>query len=359
MEILRQRGSEDSEEDCLWIAERVKGNVFILTQLAAIGADSPGYLRKHPELVTEEAEPILQAQLGRQSQPGIDLLRRMCVLRVGIDIQGLTFLRLYADDKKKNERFEIAAILEKPAELTTAELQDTQKIVMRLVNSSLVQRRYDKVCCEWYYDLHRLIIEYLKGKYQANLPELIKRVYKFYCTGMTVKNPQTLEDLRPVLEAQYFAFLLQNYSEAFSLLTHNLYDYLYHWGYWNLLQNLYEQIISYVTHDMELRVCLQVIGIIHRNTGNWDEAEKYFMKYLANAQKGKSKDGMATSLALLGDIEQNRGNWDEAEHLYQQSLQLKRIGRSLGDGRNLGECSEISSEIGATGMRRSVCFGNL
>ncbi len=126
VEILRQRGSEDSEKDWRWIAERVKGNAFILTQLAAIGAESPGYLRKHPELVTEEAEPILQAQLGRQSQAGLDLLRRMCVLRVGIDIQGLTFLRLYTHDWEEDKQFE------------GKELKETEEIVMRLVNSSLV-----------------------------------------------------------------------------------------------------------------------------------------------------------------------------------------------------------------------------
>ncbi|MCT7969969.1 tetratricopeptide repeat protein [Laspinema sp. D1] len=342
VEILRQRGSEDSEEDWRWIAERVKGNAFILTQLAAIGAESPGYLRKHLELVTEEAEPILQAQLGRQSQAGLDLLRRMCVLRVGIDIQGLTFLRLYTDDREKNKRFERAALLEEPAELTKAELKDTQEIVMRLVNSSLVQRRYDKEQCEWYYDLHRLMVEYLQGQYQDELPQLMEGVYKFYCSRKTVENPKTLEDLRPLLEAQYFAFMLGNYDEAFSLLNNNVHKYLYFWGYWNLLQELYEQIISYITDDTELRICLEVIGRIHQETGNWDEAEKYFRKSLANAQKVKSKSGMASSWASLGYIELLRGNWDEAERLYWQSWELST---ELGDLSGMAFCAAIFGYI--------------
>ncbi|MBO0349720.1 hypothetical protein J0895_11485, partial [Phormidium pseudopriestleyi FRX01] len=292
VEILRQRGSEDSEEDWRWIAERVKGNAFILTQLAAIGADSPGYLRKHPELVTEEAEPILQAQLGRQSQAGIDLLRRMCVLRVGIDIQGLTFLRLYTDDREKNKRFERAAVLEEPAELTKAELQETAAIVMRLVNSSLVQRRYDKEQCEWYYDLHRLIVEYLQMQYQAELPQLMERVYKFYCTGKTVENPKTLEDLRPVLEAQYFAFKLGNYDEASSLLMGTIEKYLEPWGYWNLLKELYEQILLHVDEDTR-PYYLQRIGSRYRDSGKWDEAEQYYRNALAIAQEQNNQSLIA------------------------------------------------------------------
>jgi hypothetical protein len=47
----------------------------------------------------KKAEPILKEQLARQSKAARDLLSRMCVLRVGIDIQGLTFLRLYTREK--------------------------------------------------------------------------------------------------------------------------------------------------------------------------------------------------------------------------------------------------------------------
>ncbi|MCT7976416.1 tetratricopeptide repeat protein [Laspinema olomoucense] len=322
VEILRQRGSEDSEEDCRWIAERVKGNAFILTQLAAIGAESPGYLRKHPELVTEEAEPILQAQLGRQSQAGLDLLRRMCVLRVGIDIQGLTFLRLYTDDREKNKRFEMAALLEEPAELTKAEVKDTQEIVMRLVNSSLVQRRYDKEQCEWYYDLHRLMVEYLQGQYQAELPQLMQRVYKFYCTGKTVENPKTLQDLRPLLEAQYFAFMLGIYNEASSLLMGQIEDYLTPWGYGNLLKDLYEQILPHVDEGTR-PYYLSRIGLRYRDWGNWDEAEEYYQNALTIAQKQKNKSLIAGLQASLGYIQQDRGNWDEAERLFRQYLEVK------------------------------------
>ncbi|WP_054466022.1 tetratricopeptide repeat protein [Planktothricoides sp. SR001] len=323
VEILRLRGSADSEADQQWIAERVKGNTFLLAQLAAIGLESPGYLRQHPELVAEEAEPILQAQLMRQSEAARDLLRQMCVLRTGIDIPGLTFLRLYTDDKEKDDRFGTAVKLEKPGKFTKAELKETAEIVRHLVNSSLVQSRYDKERCEWFYDLHRLIVEYLQTAYQAELPQLMERVYKFYCTGKTVENPKTLEDLRPLLEAQYFAFQLGNYDEASSLLMGKIEKYLEPWGYWSLLKNLCEQILPYITDDTNKRICLQSIGIIYRETGNWDKAEKYFGKSLDSAREHNNKSGIAASLRLLGDIARYRGKWDEAEKHFRQSLEIE------------------------------------
>ena len=111
VEILRQRKLTDTLADLQWISQRVEGHVFLLTQLAAFGKGKPGFLRKHLELVTKNAEPILRKQLTRQSAAARDLLRRMCVLRVPIDVRGLTFLRLYADDVEKDLRLELAAEL--------------------------------------------------------------------------------------------------------------------------------------------------------------------------------------------------------------------------------------------------------
>ncbi|MFB2934181.1 tetratricopeptide repeat protein [Aerosakkonemataceae cyanobacterium BLCC-F154] len=324
VEILQQRQLRDNLSDLEWVSLRVEGHVFLLTQLAAIGKGKPGFLRKHPELVTKKAEPILTEQLARQSAAARDLLKRMCVLRVPIDVPGLTFLRLYTDDIDKDHRFELAAILEEPAELTEAEIRETEGILERLVDSSLVQCRYDEEKCELFYDLHRVIVEFLQADCQEELPKLLESVYKFYCTGKNVENPQTLEDLRPVLEAQYFAFQLGNYSEAYYLIKS---EYLYRWGNWSLLQELCEQILPYLDDD-DRSYCLGEIGCVHRNSGRWDEAEKCFLDALSLSQKQEIQDEIPTFLGYLGDIERFRGNLHEAERLYRQSLDLRT---QLGD----------------------------
>ena len=318
VEILQQRKLTDTLADLQWISQRVEGHVFLLTQLAALGKGKPGYLRKHPELVTKNAEPMLREQLTRQSEAARDLLRRMCVLRVPIDVRGLTFLRLYTDDVEKDPRFELAAELAQPAEFTDAESSETESILERLVGASLVQSRYDEEKCEDVYDLHRVIEEFLQGEYREELPKLLESVYKFYCTGKNVNNPQSLADLQAVLEAQHFAFRLGNYSEAYYLIPR---EYLKRWGYWNLSKELSEQILPYVEGDRR-SYCLINLGAIHLDLGNWDLAKKYFQDALSIAQKENYQSGIATSLGMLGEIERKRGNWDEAEKLYRQHLEM-------------------------------------
>ncbi|MFB2919138.1 MULTISPECIES: tetratricopeptide repeat protein [Aerosakkonema] len=343
VEILQQRQLKDQLEDLLWISERVKGHVFLLTQLAAIGKGKPGYLRKHPELVTKKAEPILQEQLARQSEAARDLLKRMCVLRVPIDVRGLTFLRLYTDDIKKNARFLKAAELGEPAEFTEEEIRETEAILERLVDSSLVHCRYDEEKFDLFYDLHPVIMDFMQGECKEELPKLLESVYKFYCTGKNVENPKTLEDLRPVLEAQYFAFQLGNYSEAYYLIKS---EYLYRWGYWNLLKDLYEQVIPHLDDDKR-QICLQWIATIYREVGNWDTAEKYYQDALAIAQEQEDKSNIASCQGMLGYIERNRGNWEEAERLYRQSLQLRtELGDRAGMASSWGVLGDIEQNRG-------------
>jgi tetratricopeptide (TPR) repeat protein len=336
VEILQQRKLTDKLADLRWISQRVEGHVFLLTQLAALGKGKPGYLRKHPELVTKNAEPMLREQLTRQSEAARDLLRRMCVLRVPIDVRGLTFLRLYTDDVEKNIRLELVAELGVPAELTDAEISETAAILQRLVGASLVQSRYDEEKCEDFYDLHRVIEEFLQGDYRDELPRLLESVYKFYCTGKNVNNPQSLADLQAVLEAQHFAFRLGNYLEAYNLIPS---EYLRRWGYRNLSKELYEQILPYV-EGQRRSYCFRALGAIHRDFGNWDLAEKYFKDALAIAEEEYNKSGMASCWGLLGDIERNRGNWDEAEKLYRQCLEVET---------ELGDRSGMASSWGVLG----------
>ncbi|MEH2108296.1 tetratricopeptide repeat protein [Nostoc sp.] len=327
VEILQQRQLEDDVSNLQWVSERVEGHVFLLTQLAAIGKGNPGYLRKHPNLVRKNAELILKKQLERQSEAARDLLCRMCGLRVGIDIRGLTFLRLYTDDMEQDDRFEKAARYQRPAEFTDEEISKTLEILERLVDSSLVQSRYNEQQCEKFYDLHRVIVEFLQGKYKDKLPNLLKSIYMFYCSAKNVENPQTLEDLRPVLEAHYFAIQLGNYSETYNLVMETQREYLKWWGHWSLLKDLHEQVLLHIDEEKRC-ICLQWIGIIHRNLDKWDEAARCFQNALAIAQKQENKSTIAHCNGLLGDIERDRGNWDAAETLYRQALELQT---ELGD----------------------------
>ncbi|MFW5665929.1 MAG: tetratricopeptide repeat protein [Coleofasciculus sp.] len=338
VEILRQRHLRDKIADLQWVSAKVEGHVFLLTQLAAVGKGKPGYLRKHPELVTKKAEPILREQLMRQNEAARDLLRRMCVLRVGIDCQGLTFLRLYQDN---DSRFDYATFIEEPVEFTEEEIGETEAIIGQLVDSSLVQSRYDEENCEVLYDLHRVIVEFLQVDYKHELPKLWKIAYNFYSLVKKPDNPQTIEDLRPVLEYQHFAFKLGNYSEAYKILDNHLKKHLRRWGYWDLFKNLYEQLQPHVDEDTKA-YCLMGIGEMYRDYGKLDQAQIYLQDALSIYQKQQNKSNIAKSLSMLGDLECIRYNSEEAERLYQNSLEIYReLGDQQGKAISYGQLGNI------------------
>lgn len=338
VEILRQRHLRDKIADLQWVSAKVEGHVFLLTQLAAVGKEKPGYLRKHPELVTKKAEPILLEQLMRQNEAGRDLLRRMCVLRVGIDCQGLTFLRLYQDN---DFRFDSATVMEEPVEFTEEEIGETEAIIGQLVDSSLVQSRYDEENCEVLYDLHRVIVEFLQVDYQQELPKLWEIAYNFYSLVKKPDNPQTLEDLRPVLEYQHFAFKLGNYGEAYNLLDNHLKKYLRRWGYWDLFKNLYEQLQHHVDEDTKA-YCLMGIAEMYRDYGKFDQAKIYLQDALSISQQQQNKSNIAQSLSMLGDLECLRYNSEEAERLYQKSLEIYiELGDQQGKAISYGQLGNI------------------
>lgn len=292
--ILKARKLKDPDQDLEWVAQRVDGHVFLLSQLAALAKDRKGYLRKHPELVTKKSDPILQEQLARQGDEARDLLRRMGVLRVAIDVEGLTFLRLYAEDA----RFEKAVAAGTPVEFTDEELEETEAIIEQLTAASLVQKRYDEERCSFLYDLHRITIDFLQKAYADSLPDFMEIAYRFYCTGKTINNPQSIDDLLPIIEAQHFAFRLEKYREAIRLVTDDLERYLRLWGYWKQLNEIYELLQPFVdeyVEETELPSCLCKIGISHRDIGKWNLAKEYFQKALEISNENNSDKDIADS----------------------------------------------------------------
>ncbi len=93
-------------------------------------------------------------------------------------------------------------------------------------------------------------------------------------------------------------------------------------GHGTAIENAMMQHPSIVEDNNQASLLLKMGGV-HRDLGNWNEAERCFQQALAIAQKEDNQSDIATSLGMLGDIERNRGNWDEAEKIYRQSLALR------------------------------------
>jgi tetratricopeptide (TPR) repeat protein len=326
--ILREYGFQESDEDLRWIADRVQGQPFLLKVLASY-ATMPGYIRQHPDLLVGGVTKLLEDQLKRQPKTARSLLQRMCVLRVPINARGLTFLRLHnVNIWSQDLRMLVANWRGKSLEsaISDKEITGTVRLLETLASANLVQKQYELKKQEFVFDLHRIVVDFVSQQLGEARSGLLGSVYQFYRSGRTVENPKTLDDLQPLLEAQYFAFQLGNYSEAKNLI-YELEKYLNPWGYWALYKELCEQILPHLDRASQPYI-LQRIGSIYRDWGDWNQAETYYQQALDLA-KAENDRGMIASLqGNLGDIERKRGNWDEAERLFRQCLELRT---ELGD----------------------------
>ena len=302
IEVLRQRKLEDSENDLRWVTEKVDGHLFLLTQLASLSKGKPGYLRKHPELVTQRAEPILKEQLARQNEATLALLKRMSILRVGIDIRGLTFLRLYKDvwmSVKSDSSWEFS-------EFTQTDIKTTQNILDTLTDCCLVECHYDQKRAELFYDLHRVTKEFLQSEYKEQLPELLKNVYSFYRSRTNIGyHPKNINDLRPAIEAYFFSYKIGDYSEAFDLLNSKLSKQLIQWGYWIFLKEICEQLLPFLEQNEKVS-CLLFIGDVCIEFGELEKAEECFQNALPVALLQNDKNNFEICNLKLKLIENFR-----------------------------------------------------
>jgi SpoVK/Ycf46/Vps4 family AAA+-type ATPase len=314
IEILRKRNLKDSEDDLYWVAKQVDGHLFLLTQLASISRGKPGYLRKHPELVTQRVEPILKEQLVRQGEVALGLLKRMSILRRSINIRGLTFLRLYSDDWMSDARnFDF-----KSPEFTEADITTTQAIINTLVDCSLVDDRYDEQQAELFYDLHRVIKEFLQVEYKEELPELLRNVHLFYQANKNISHPKNINILYPAIEAYFFGNKVGDYSESFDLLKSKLENPLSRWGYWTLLKEMCEQILPFIEQEEKLS-CLLISGDVSKELGDLDLAEEYFKSAFSIAQTQGNKTNSKLCILQLELID----NFRQQDILEENSFKLK------------------------------------
>ncbi|MEG4636847.1 NB-ARC domain-containing protein, partial [Microcoleus sp. Aus8_D4] len=300
VEILKEYGLRDSEEDLQWIAERVKGHLLVLEMLGNNYAEEPGKLRKRPELVTDEVEVILTEQLARQSEAACDLLCRMCILRTQINVRSLTFLRLYTDEWEQDNRLMTAAQSNKAVEILDEDISATEQIIEQLVNSSLMQTRYDEEKCESFYDLHRVTADFVRKQYNQ-MPGLFKRVDNFYQSNITFNDIKDMKDLQLFGEPVFFALNLGNKREYLRLGKIWI-NYSLRLGNGSLIENAMIQHPTIVEGNNQTEALLG-LGRCHYEIGNWDEAERCFKAALAIAQTEGNKSNIASAKGVLGDIE--------------------------------------------------------
>ncbi len=337
--LLQDYAPEVSVADLRWVADRVGGQVFVLTQLGNLLAEtSIAYLRKHPELVTTEAEPILREQIDRLDESACELLKRMSVLRVPMGEVGLTFLRSCSWDGSE---------IHKPEdELVNTKLKETRSLLKRIVDCSLIQETHDSQIGETSYSLHPVMAEFLRQEYEDELPLLFRYAALFYGSIAYIEDFTCFEQLESILEEMYCWWNMGMEEKVAEIAIESFPGMLRPWGKWEILREWMARVLPYAEGSLR-RDCLRSIGAFYRDTGDWTKAEVYFKEALMLAEQEDSKAGRAASWGVLGNIERKRGNWDAAEQLFRQSLQLwEELGDRSGMASSWGVLGDIERKRG-------------
>jgi tetratricopeptide (TPR) repeat protein len=321
VQLLEDLGAVDNQIDLDWIADRVGGNIFALKLLADYSKHHPGVLREQPELVTTKALPLVRAYWERQKSPARHLLKRMSVLRIGMNAEALTTLRLLRPYGRQ-------IVFKRLAQ------KNTEALLQEFIDCGLVERSIDPVTGKNLYILRRLVAETLQTLFRLKLPQLWDYATKMYSSCNPPKQVKSLEDWACSLEKLYFYWLLRKYDLVSRVVVRSLLPSLQRWSYWDLQQEWCQRLIPHVEGN-NYQYCVQTLGHVYRDTGRLDEAERCFKDVMAYAKLQKSEKEIARSICLLGHIARDRGNYDEAEILYRRSLQFLI---ELGDRSGIAIC---------------------
>jgi tetratricopeptide (TPR) repeat protein len=306
IELLKKLGMRDSPADLEWIAERVDGNVLILGLLASYAKNKPGLLRNKPHLVSNQAEPIVREQWEFQGVPAQDLLRRMCVLRMGMNAKELTILRLLQPDGEAME-------------FTPESEAATEDLLTGLVNADLLQDRYDESDCESRYVLHPLMAETLKAIFAEDLKLLRQYAARFYGSFDRPEELHSPDDLKFVLEELHFYWLLRTEDQYVIQGAMDILPKLRQWCYGELGEEWLQRILTVQTElgRAETASFWGVLGDIARKQGNYDRAEALYHQFLDVSIELGDRAGMASAWGSLEDIARKQGDYEKAEALHQ------------------------------------------
>ncbi len=322
IQLLRNLGMQDSEKDLAWIAERVKGNVLVINLLSKLYAHKPGQLSQEPEWLTDEATPIVKKQWESQNAAAQDLLERMCVLRIEMDLEALTTLRLLQADGGKME-------------FTKKAKKATKGLLDGLVKCGLVEENYDRSAKKSYYTLHRLIAETLQAIFEKDLEQLWRYAARMYGSIDRPAEYLCLEDLQFLWEEAHFHWESRFHRESrsietgerlISIVINDLLPKLKMWCHWDLEELWLTRILAIVTQSDNqewIATYLGLLGYNARSRSDYDKAEELYNEALDIWTQLGNRAKMAATWILLGDTAFYRNrDYDKAEDLYNKALDV-------------------------------------
>ena len=160
---------------------------------------------------------------------------------------------------------------------------------------------------------------------------------------------KTLEDLAPQLAEFDLRCAAGEYDTAVRVLCEIDYDYLYLWGHYRLMAELYERLQGQL-NDLGLKMAsISALGSAYAMIGQVRKAIACQEQALGIARERKDRGYEGAYLGNLGNCYSDLGQTAHAIEFYEQALTIAReIGYRRGEGHGLGSLGSRYAMLGQT-----------
>lgn len=224
-----------------------------------------------------------------------------------------------------------------------------KKIALNLIRKSLLQKTEEN------YWENSLIQNYMYFK----IFDKVKRhvfACQYYISLPLPKKCTKKEDLHFLIEAHYHACMAEEYDKAASIIfDHKLYEYLFRWGNYRTLLDLYMRVLPKdhfrdkpLLRERKVHAgILGNLGNVYRVLGKVSEAIDCYKKVLEITQKIGDRKNEGATLGELGTAYSCLGDTRKAVEYYERALKIaQEIGDRQGEDARLGNLGIAYSNLG-------------
>jgi tetratricopeptide (TPR) repeat protein len=235
-------------------------------------------------------------------------------------------------------------------------------VLARLVNLQLVRKEVGR------YYLHPVDREYALGRVpqgkeadrdaEQALPftqfALWHRGADYFKQVRTPRETwKRIEDLEPQLAEFELCYAGHDYARAASVLLEIDHDYLFLWGYYQLIVSLHERLKGKLADSHLEQASLSNLGNAYRRLGDSQAAQSHLEQALTIARRRGDRKSEAELLGSLGLTNADLSHYEEAINNLEQALAIDReIKDRTGEGKHLGWLGNRYFELGQLNRAR-------
>jgi len=158
---------------------------------------------------------------------------------------------------------------------------------------------------------------------------------------------KSIADLEPQLAEFDLRCQAHDYTTAAILLAEISFEYLMHWGHYQLVADLREKLVDNLDNSLLAQANLGELGSIYAHLGQMPRALDYQVKALMIARATGDRENEGVYLANLGNRYISLGNIQEAITCYGQALAIARERKDhRAESANLGSLGTCYAHLG-------------